>query len=290
VNGHERPAVTVDVVVVAGEEGRAHVLLIRRKRPPFAGCWALPGGFVAPHEPLEAAARRELQEETGLEALPLEQLSAFGDPGRDPRGWTISIAFLAHVRAEEAHAWQPRAGSDAEAVGWFALDDPPPLAFDHGDILAHAIRRLAQRPGQGEPMPHIEASQFKNRFVALMMGGHGFPKRPLDRHILFLSAALGLDPQRPYSERELNEALRRWTAAFGDAVNLDHVTLRRYLVDERYLQRDSAGARYERTATAGWPYTLDPSLDTLDLEAWVAEARVERQRKKQQHLGQAAHE
>jgi hypothetical protein len=139
-------------------------------------------------------------------------------------------------------------------------------------------------------MSLIAASKFRNRFVALMIGGHSFPKRHLDRHILFLSAALELEPQRPYTERELNEELRRWTARFGDPVNLDHVTLRRFLVDEGYLRRDSAGARYELTATAGWPFTLDPTLDTLDLEAWVGEARIERQRKKHEHLAKAANE
>jgi 8-oxo-dGTP diphosphatase len=137
----EYPSLTVDIVTVALRAGRPQVLLVRRRNPPFVGCWAIPGGFVDPCEPLEAAARRELREETGAQPRHLEQLHTFGDPGRDPRGWTISVAYLALVDKEEPL----RAGSDAGEVGWFDLHDPPPLAFDHAGILACAVRRLAER-------------------------------------------------------------------------------------------------------------------------------------------------
>lgn len=136
----ERPSVTVDIVVVARLSGQTQVLLVKRKKPPFESCWALPGGFVEPNEPLATAARRELREETGLEPAGLEQLHAFGDPGRDPRGWTISIAFLAILSEEEWQSWSPRAGSDAGEVAWFSLVTLPPLAFDHERILAHAAQ------------------------------------------------------------------------------------------------------------------------------------------------------
>lgn len=148
----ERPWVTVDMVVVAPGEAFAvaeqsgaayQVLLIQRKNPPFEGKWALPGGFVEPGETLEEAARRELWEEAGLAPGRVEQLHAFGQPGRDPRGWVISIAHLARLDVEEAAGWQPRAASDAGDVGWFDLQDPPALAFDHDAILAHARRSLA---------------------------------------------------------------------------------------------------------------------------------------------------
>jgi len=142
-NRHERPSLTVDVVAIAPVGGQYQVLLIQRHNPPFAGCWALPGGFVEPYEPLEDAARRELWEETGVEPARLEQLYTFGDPGRDPRGWTVSVAYLAVLDEQAARGLQPGAGSDAAGVGWFDLLDPPPLAFDHAEILVHARGALA---------------------------------------------------------------------------------------------------------------------------------------------------
>ncbi len=135
---YPRPAVTVDILVVT--RGRApKVLLIRRKHAPFAGRWAIPGGFVDMDESLETAARRELREETGVEAAQLVQLHTFGDPGRDPRGRTISVVYLARVTQS---AVQPQAADDAAEADWFPLDRPPELAFDHDKILACARKYL----------------------------------------------------------------------------------------------------------------------------------------------------
>jgi 8-oxo-dGTP diphosphatase len=135
-----RPAVTADIVIVSLEP-EPRVLLIRRGDDPFKGAWALPGGFVDPDETLAEAAHRELHEETGVAGVHLEQLGAFGDPGRDPRGWTVTIAFLARV---DSSAIMPKAGDDAAAVKWHLLEKPPKkLAFDHGKILARARARLA---------------------------------------------------------------------------------------------------------------------------------------------------
>jgi 8-oxo-dGTP diphosphatase len=135
---YPRPSVTVDVVIVTRED-RPRVLLIRRKHEPFAGRWAIPGGFIEMDEPLEASARRELREETGVEAADLVQLHTFGDPGRDPRGRTISVAYLACVDPEDVN---PAAADDAAEVGWFPLDAPPALAFDHDRILDCARRSI----------------------------------------------------------------------------------------------------------------------------------------------------
>lgn len=135
---YPRPAVTVDMVVIT-EETKPRVLLIRRKHAPFAGKWAIPGGYVDIDEPLEEAARRELLEETGIRVKRLEQLGAFGSPHRDPRGRTISVVYLTRVDPEQL---KPKADDDAAEVGWHSLLRPPPLAFDHDEILACARRWL----------------------------------------------------------------------------------------------------------------------------------------------------
>ena len=111
---YPRPSVTVDVAIVTLHK-RPRVLLIRRKHDPFAGTWALPGGFIDMNETLEDSARRELREETGVEAAELIQLGTYGDPGRDPRGRTITVAYLARVKPRQLKPvaadaqWSPRA-------------------------------------------------------------------------------------------------------------------------------------------------------------------------------------
>ena len=137
---HPRPAVTVDIVLLRWRSSSPlEVLLIRRGRAPFAGTWALPGGFVDAMEDLEDAARRELAEETGLAANPLVQVGAYGAPGRDPRGHTVSVAFLGYVGNGEA---SPHAGDDAAAARFHDVAALPALAFDHREILRDALARL----------------------------------------------------------------------------------------------------------------------------------------------------
>ncbi|MGB9724411.1 MAG: NUDIX hydrolase [Chloroflexia bacterium] len=135
----ERPWVTVDLVIFTLLQKALHVLLVKRRSPPFAGMWALPGGFVQPEESLEEAARRELREESGVGEVYLEQLYTFGDPGRDPRGRVITVAYFALVPAERQSL---RASDDALDAAWFPAYHPPPLAFDHAQILDYAITRL----------------------------------------------------------------------------------------------------------------------------------------------------
>ncbi|MDH6216719.1 NUDIX hydrolase [Streptomyces pseudovenezuelae] len=134
---YEPFAVTVDLAVLTIRSGALHVLLVERGQDPYAGHWALPGGFVEPSESAETAARRELAEETGLAdvtGLHLEQLRTYSEPDRDPRMRVVSVAFTALL----PDAPEPHAGSDAARAGWLAYDKPRPLAFDHDRILADA--------------------------------------------------------------------------------------------------------------------------------------------------------
>lgn len=137
---HPHPAVTADVAVLRHRDERLEILLVRRARGPYDGKWALPGGFVEIDEDLEAAARRELAEETGLEGMSLEQLRTFGDPGRDPRERVITVVYIAVLDGGQADV---RAASDADEADWFDVTELPDLAFDHDDIIAAAVRRVS---------------------------------------------------------------------------------------------------------------------------------------------------
>jgi 8-oxo-dGTP diphosphatase len=131
-------SVTVDSVVFANFNDEFQVLLIKRKKEPYEAQWALPGGFINEKEDLETAAKRELKEETGLEIKTMEQVRAFGAPDRDPRGRTISIAFVCRIFEER----QLKAGDDASEAIWVKVDDLPDLAFDHAEIIEAARRYL----------------------------------------------------------------------------------------------------------------------------------------------------
>ena len=137
-----RPALTVDIVVFALDEVDLQIMLIQRDLEPFAGQWALPGGFVRVEEPLDEAARRELQEETGLKDIYLEQLYTFGGPDRDPRERVITVAYYALVNLEghDVHA-----STDARNAAWFPVNDLPKLAFDHDQIHRTAHERLRSK-------------------------------------------------------------------------------------------------------------------------------------------------
>lgn len=139
---HPHPAVTTDVVLFTLHESRLCVLLIERLNEPFRGMWALPGGFLDIDEDLEQCAMRELQEETGIEGVYLEQLYTFGKPDRDPRERIISVTYFALTRGDTL---QPRAASDATRVAWFPVTALPELAFDHAAIIQLARQRLVAK-------------------------------------------------------------------------------------------------------------------------------------------------
>jgi 8-oxo-dGTP diphosphatase len=139
---YPHPAVTTDVVVFTIRDRRLKLLLIERGGEPFRGMWALPGGFLDIDEDLEACAKRELEEETGVSGVYLEQLYTFGKPDRDPRERVISIAYYALVPSDRL---QVKAASDASDAKWFALDEMPELAFDHNQIIKQAHGRLVAK-------------------------------------------------------------------------------------------------------------------------------------------------
>jgi 8-oxo-dGTP diphosphatase len=139
---YPHPAVTADIVIFTIRDNQLKLLLIMRKGEPFRGKWALPGGFVHMDEDLETSARRELAEETGVSGVYLEQLYTFGAVDRDPRERVITVAYYALIASDRVVL---QAATDAEAVGWFVMDDLPPLAFDHQHIVTKAHERLVAK-------------------------------------------------------------------------------------------------------------------------------------------------
>jgi 8-oxo-dGTP diphosphatase len=160
VTDYPKPSLTADVVAFTLDPtGRLRVLVIRRAREPFAGSWAFPGGFVEQGEDAQRAAARELEEETGLTGVALEQIGAFTGVGRDPRGWIVSVAFLTALTWE--HAQRVKGGDDAADARWLEIEltgfargvvrdggETAILAFDHGEVLAWAIGRMQQSLGR----------------------------------------------------------------------------------------------------------------------------------------------
>lgn len=139
---YPRPALAADVVALGFDGSELFVLLIQRQNEPFAGSWALPGGFVEPSESAEQAALRELTEETGLTDVSVEQLHTLSQPGRDPRGWVVSVAHLALLRMADH---PPAAGDDARRAEWVPVKRAKALAFDHGLALERALARIRAR-------------------------------------------------------------------------------------------------------------------------------------------------
>ena len=129
---YPKPSVTTDCILIRLLALGKEILLIKRKHDPFMEKWALPGGFVEIDEDLDEGAQRELEEETGLLNIDLNQFKTYGKPGRDPRGRTISVVYYGFITDENLKI---RAGDDAEEASWFALGKLPSLAFDHERII-----------------------------------------------------------------------------------------------------------------------------------------------------------
>lgn len=191
---YPRPALTVDCVVFGlDQQHRLKVMLIQRNISPFQGNWALPGGFVRIDESLEEAAIRELQEETGIEQLFLEQLYTFGAVDRDPRERIVTIAYYALVNLKEHVV---KAASDAKDAAWFAIDALPPLAFDHTQILAMALNRLKNKvryePIGFELLPQkFTLFQLQKLYEAIL--GQELDKRNFRKKILRMGLLHELD-------------------------------------------------------------------------------------------------
>jgi ADP-ribose pyrophosphatase YjhB (NUDIX family) len=156
------PIVTADLAIFALLDGALHVLLIKRREPPFSGAWALPGGFIHVDEDadIEAAARRILQAKTGIAAPYLEQVQSFGSTTRDPRGWSVSIAYMALISADFV---QLVSGANAADVQWrpISLDSMAAnLAFDHGTILTAALQRLQNKVKYSTLPVHLLPAKF----------------------------------------------------------------------------------------------------------------------------------
>ena len=199
---YPRPALTVDCVVFGYDAEELKVLLIQRDLEPFAGKWALPGGFVHLDETLDDAARRELQEETGISDLFLEQLYTFGTINRDPRERVVSVAYYALVDLFHHHL---TAATDARNAAWFAVDDTPPLAFDHEQILTMAHQRLRGKvryqPIGFELLPEkFTLTQLQRLYETIL--GTALDKRNFRKKIL------GMDLLRDLDEVEQDVAHR----------------------------------------------------------------------------------
>ena len=136
---YPRPAVTADCIVIT-REAEPKVLLIQRGGEPFKGAWAFPGGFIDMDETTEQCAIRELEEETGLRVSDIKQIGAYSKVDRDPRGRTITVAYLTIIDKPIAVTGQ----DDAANAEWWPVDALPPLAFDHGEIMADAMQLFNQ--------------------------------------------------------------------------------------------------------------------------------------------------
>lgn len=205
---YPQPSVTVDVLVFTVLEDRLKVALIQRGVEPFKHKWAIPGGFVRMEESLEDAARREIEEETGVTNLYLEQLYTYGDPQRDPRGRVITVAYYALAQGEEIAL---RADTDAADAQWYALSEIPALAFDHRKILDDALERLRGKLEYSNVAfallpPKFRLSELQRVYEVIL--GYDLDKRNFRKKILSLDLIEATDEYSSGAHRPAQ--LFRW--------------------------------------------------------------------------------
>lgn len=165
---YPHPSVTADCVIFGFDGTTIKVLLIQRGIEPFKGKWAFPGGFMNIDETVEECAKRELEEETGLKNMSVEQFYTFSDVNRDPRERVITVAHYALVKLSEV-----KGGDDAASARWFSMDEVPSLAFDHDRILRMAVNRLKERicfePIGFELLPEVfTMTELQNLYKAIL--------------------------------------------------------------------------------------------------------------------------
>ncbi len=200
---YPKPAVTVDCVVFGLDQDQIlKVMLIKRNIPPFEGKWALPGGFIHLEESLEEAAMRELQEETGIKEIFLEQLYTFGSVNRDPRDRVITVSYYALINLTEQKI---KATTDAREAQWFSINNIPKLAFDHDQILDIALKRLQGKlryePIGFELLPtKFTLSQLQKLYETVL--GKNLDKRNFRRKILKMELLI------PLKEKQIGVAHR----------------------------------------------------------------------------------
>ncbi|MBR6560743.1 MAG: NUDIX hydrolase [Alistipes sp.] len=196
---YPHPAVATDCVIFGFDGVSIKVLLIQRGIEPYKDHWALPGGFVGIDESAEECARRELQEETGLQGVAVEQFHAFSDVNRDPRERVISIAYYALVKLSEV-----RGGDDASEAQWYSYDDVPSLAFDHDRILRMALRHLRDRicfePVGFDLLPDVFTMTELQRLYEAILGVK-FDRRNFYNKMLKLEVLTSAEPRPENASR-----------------------------------------------------------------------------------------
>ena len=182
--GYEHTGVTVDLVIFTVSDEKLNVLLVKRASQPFDGMWSIPGGFLREGESLEAAAKRVMEDKTGVKEVYLEQLYTFGRPDRDPRARIITVTYFALIPWEKLAQPRSRMVSD---VGWFWVDAPPRLAFDHNEILEFAANRLRSKAGYSSIIygllpEHFRLSDLQRMYEIIM--NQKFDKRNFRKRML----------------------------------------------------------------------------------------------------------